>query len=867
MGWLNRLANMIRPTRVSADIDEELRYHINARTADNVAAGMSPEEARADAVRRLGNATVARGRSYEADIFLWLETVLQDLRYGARSLRSNPGVTGVVVLSIALASGASTAIFSVVHTVLLRALPYQDPDRIVMLWGTDTLNGSLENNTSIPNFEDWKNRTRTLEKLASSRESDASFTATGQPDWIEFAWVYGDFFSLMGRRPVLGRTFSIGDLDTHEVVLSNRLWRMQFGASPNVIGRTVKLSGIDFQVVGVMPEGFAFPSEETLLWVPAAALPNWQTRRSERNSGFGPVLARLQPGATLAQARTEMNLINDELTAEYPRDNADRGVRLVPLAAQIHGETVPFMLAILSGAVLLVLLIACANAANLLYARGVVRRQEIAMRSALGAGKGRIVRQLVTESLLLSCLAGALGLPFAALSIRALIALAPRGITRFGEAHIDLPVLIFAFCLSLATGLLFGLAPAIRISQNVSKRQPASGINSRGMSRAFVVAQVGLAVVLLTGAGLLIRSFVAVESVDPGFSTSRVLAATLRFSNALPRDRRVALYREAMTRIGRLPGVRAVGAISTMFFLGDDAKFGLRAVEGRPLESREQWTQMTWATISGEYFQALGVTLIRGRFFSDQDRKDTSPVVIVNETMARRYWPGDDPIGKGIKGFDPRGRNDEWVRVIGVVKDVHSSGLERSPIAQIYETQAQSLDETENLVVHTDASVGSLRDTIRSLDNAAVLRDVSTLGVRLEEQTAPRRFQTVLLSLFAVLALGFAGAGIFAMMHYTVAQRTKEIGIRMAIGASRANVVQMILREGLLLSVVGVGVGLAGSLALSRSIRSLLFEVGPGDPITLGIVSLLLVGIALLACYLPARRATQIDPMVALRCD
>jgi predicted permease len=379
---------------------------------------------------------------------------------------------------------------------------------------------------------------------------------------------------------------------------------------------------------------------------------------------------------------------------------------------------------------------------------------------------------------------------------------------------------------------------------------------------------VGLAVVLLTGTGLLIRSFVAVQSVDPGFRTSRVLAVTLRFSNALPLGRRAALYREAMIRIDRLPGVRAVGAISTMFVLGDEAKFGLRAVEGRPLESREKWTPMTWATISGDYFQALGVPLVRGRFFGDQDTKDTTPVVIINETMARRYWPSGDPIGKGIKGFDPRGRNDDWVRVIGVVKDMHSSGLERSPIAQIYEAQAQSLDETENLVVHTDSSVGGvLRDTIRSLDSTAVLTDLTTPGAQLEEQTAPRRFQTLLLSLFAALALGLAGAGIFATMHYTVAQRTKEIGIRMAIGASRANVVQMILREALLLVAAGVGVGLAGSLALSRSIRSLLFEVGPGDPITLSAVSLLLAGIAVFACYIPARRATQIDPVSALRCD
>jgi predicted permease len=322
-----------------------------------------------------------------------------------------------------------------------------------------------------------------------------------------------------------------------------------------------------------------------------------------------------------------------------------------------------------------------------------------------------------------------------------------------------------------------------------------------------------------------------------------------------------------MTRIGGLPGVRAVGAISTMFYLGSDAKFGLRAVEERPLESREQWTPMTWATISGDYFHALRIPLVSGRFFSDEDTRTTTPVVIINETMARRYWPGDDPIGKGIKGFDARGRNDEWVRVIGIVKDMHSSGLERSPIAQIYETEAQSPDDTENLVVYTDASVGVLRDTIGSLNHSAVLTDVTTMEARLHEQDLPRRFQTLLLSLFAALALGLAGAGIFAMMHYTVAQRTREIGIRMALGASRATVVGMVQHEGLLLVAVGGGIGLAGSLGFSRSIRSLLFEVGPGDPVTLCASSILLTSIALLACYTPARRGTSVDPVVALRCD
>jgi predicted permease len=387
------------------------------------------------------------------------------------------------------------------------------------------------------------------------------------------------------------------------------------------------------------------------------------------------------------------------------------------------------------------------------------------------------------------------------------------------------------------------------------------------MRRAFVVTQVALAVVLLTCAGLLMRSFVAVQSIDPGFRTTRVLSATLRFNSAFPPDRSAALYRAAMNRLRALPQVHAVGAITTMFYLGNDSKFGLRAVEGRALESSQQWTPMTWSTISGDYFQAMGIPLLRGRYFSNDDTKGKTPVVIINETMARRYWPGENPIGKGIKGFDARGRNDEWVRVIGVVRDMHSSGLERLPIAQIYETQAQSFDETSNLVVYTDASVGALREAVESIDHSAVLTNVATLGERLREQNRSRRFQTLLLTFFASLALTLAGSGIFASIHYRVAQQTREIGIRMALGASRATVIAMVLREGFLLVAIGCGIGVIGSLVFSRSIQRLLFAVRPGDPSTLAGVLLLLAGIALIACYIPARRAIRVDPVIALRCD
>jgi predicted permease len=867
MAWFRRLSNTFRPEELRGEIDEELRYHIEARTTQNLAAGMSREEARADALRRFGGAALALDKAHDADTFAWLETILQDLRYGLRNMRSNPFVTVVALLSLSLAICASTAIFSVVDAVLLRALPYKDPERVALLWG-NTLNGGRAN-ASVPNFDDWKRRSRTFEALAMYRDAEASLTVNGDRDWIEYAWVYGDFFRLLGRNPVIGRVFNADSRDPHEVVLSSRLWRSRFGGSTDVIGRTVNLSGIDFQVIGIMPDDFGFPSNETQLWAPAAAVPNWRDRIQDRRGGFGPVIGRLGQGASLNHARAEMQTINAQLVAEYPNENENRagGVSVIPLAAQVHGKTIPFMLAILAGAVLLLLFIACANAANLLLARGAGRRREIALRTALGAGRGRILRQLITESILLSCLAGVLGVTCAAWGVRALVALAPYGIARLDDAQVDARVLAFSLGLSLVTGVLFGLAPALRISQCVDTRRQTAGVESRGMRRTFVVAEIALAVVLLTGAGLLVRSFAAVLSVDPGFQTSRVLTATLRFQNTLPRDQRGTLYREVLAKIGGLPGVSAAGGISAMFYIGDESKFGLRAVEGRLAESPEQWTAMTWSTVSGDYFQALGLPLLRGRLFNHRDTKSASPVVIINETMARRYWPGEDPIAKGIKGFDSRGRNDEWVRVIGVVKDMRSRGLEHTPIAQIYEAQTQSLDETVNLVVRTDASAEMLRSIIRSVDRMAVWTDVTTLDAQLREQNAPRRFQTLLLSIFAALALVLAGAGIFAMMHYSVAQRTQEIGVRMALGARQLQVVRMVLREGLLLIGIGVGIGLLGSLALTRSIRPLLFEVGPSDPLTLIVVSVLLTATGLLACYMPVYRATRVDPMLALRCE
>jgi predicted permease len=867
MAWFDRLANTFRQSKLRDAIGEEMRFHIDSKTEDNIARGMTPEEARREALRSFGGETLATDEARDVNIVAWLETILQDVRYGLRSLRSNPGVSLVALVSLALAIGANTAIFSVVSAVLIRSTPYQEANRIAMIWGANSQTSTQELNTSTPNFEDWRARSHTFENLAGYREAETSFTVSGEPAWIEFAWVYGDFFALLGRSPVLGRTFGSNVEDTHTAVLSHRLWKSRFSGSTDVIGKTVTVGGVDLQVIGVMPEDFRFPRLETELWAPATALPMWQSIRAKRKGGFFSVAGRLRPGITLEQARAEMETISRQLEVAYPVENQYKSVHIVPLAVHVNGATIPFLLTLLFGAVVFVLLIACANVANLLLARGAARAQEFAVRMALGAGRTRLLRQLLTESVLLAGAAGLVALPIAAWSIGALIAIAPHKLARLADARIDGGVLGFSLALSLATGILFGLIPAIRISRDVGQRSHTAGVHSRGLRRAFVIAEVALAVVLVTGAGLLIRSFAAVESVDPGFQSQRVIAATLRFRNELPSERRSALYREATKRLAQVPGVSAVGSVSTMFFSGERDRFGLRAVEGKPGEKQTEWTGLTWSTVDGDYFQALGIPLLRGRFFNDGDIDHTTPVVIINQTMAHRYWPNEDPIGKGLKGFDQRGHNDEWVRVIGVVKDMRSRGLEREPIAQLYEAQGQSHDQTEDVVIRTSASVNALRDVVRSVDKGAVLLNVSTLEGRLREQTAPRRFQMLLVSIFAVLALMLAASGIFGMMHFAVAQRTREIGIRMAMGARPASVLGMVLREGFLLAAAGTAVGLAGAFALARSMRSLLFQVDPGDPMTLGAVAAGLGLIAVVACYLPARHATRVDPMAALRCE
>ena len=788
-----------------------------------------------------------------------------------------------MMLSLALAIGAATAMFSLVNTVLLRPLPVADSDHVVMLWTTNALNGAREQYTSLVNLEDWRARNRSFETLSTYREADGPVLAPNDSravtEWNEYAYVADNLLPMLGRQPVQGRLFTREESESGRpvAVVSYRLWQRLFGGRADVVGQRIDVSGLDCDVIGVMPDDFWFPSKRTQLWLPATLNPRWRSSRADRATRFGPVVARLNPNVTVEAARLEMRAIADQLRNEYPAANRDLSVHVVSLHAQITGATVPFMLSLLLGAVMFVLLIACANVASLQLATGVSRRHEIALRTALGAGHRRIVLQLLTESTMLSLLAGAAGLVLAVGIIRVVAAFGPPAIVRLDELHLDPMMVLFAVGLSFVTAVLFGLAPALRVvheqgpsSLRASSRTMASECGSRGLRSWLVAGEFAVAVMVLTGAGLLIRSFLSVRAVDAGFADRTAITAHVRFHTTLPRARRAQLYREAMDRLSALPGMRAVGAVATMFWSGDTANFGLREVEGRPAESRDQWVALSWTTVSGNYFQAAGIPLISGRYFTDQDRADAAPVVMVNETMARRFWPDDDPVGKRIKGFDPRGVNDQWVTVIGVVRDVRSRGLERSPMGQIFETQTQSLDETENLVLRTAAPAGiatAIRDTIRRLDPTAVVSDIATMERLLDEQGSERRFETAVFGAFGVLAVALAFAGVLSVLHHSVEQRRTELGIRVALGAQRAQLVSLVLREGLRPATCGLIAGIAGSFAVAGLMKSMLFGITPHDPTTLAGVCLVLAAFALMACVVPALRAARVDPIESLRAD
>jgi predicted permease len=815
-----------------------------------------------------------------------METFLQDLRYGLRTLTKKPGFTIVAVITLALGIGANSTIFSVVNGLLLRPLPYQDSDRLAIIWTHSPGANVAQDWPSPGQYAAINSGNNAFEGIAIAHGSNVILTGLGTPERIGAVRTTSIMFSLLGAQPLLGRVFlpeedSPGKPST--AILSYAFWQQQFGGDPNVIGQAVMLNGRSYTVVGVMPAGFSLNYEvmptvgaiaqaDVLLPLPLSA----EDLNNQGDENYN-LLARLKPGITIAQAQAELDSVVNGLEQQYPDYYpASRRFSLSvrPLLEQVVGDVRPALMVLL-GAVGFVLLIACANVANLLLARAAAREKEMAIRTALGARRWRVVRQLLTESVLLAVMGGALGLLIAIWGLDALRSLNPGNIPLLQNVGIDGRVLAFTFAVAMLTGMLFGLAPAVRSSQvnlNESLKEGGRSLVSSGHNRLrnlLVIAEMALSLILLISAGLLIRSFIRVQQVEPGFDAHNVLSLRLSVvgTEYADQSRRKIFYQQLWERIRRLPGVESVGGASILPLSGSIG-WGSVTIEGYTEASGESSIQADQRIASAGYFETMKIPLISGRFFTEQDMKGSMEVAIIDENMARTYWPGADPIGKRLKRGGASS-DAPWMTVVGVAANVKQYALDSDSRVTFYTPHEQALAGTMFVTARTFGDPGSLASAVtneaRAIDPNVPVYDVKTMEQRLSESLARRRFAMIALGLFAAVAMLLAAVGIYGVMSYAVAERTREIGIRMALGAQTSDVLKLVIRQGMVLAIIGVSIGLAGAIGMTRVMSSLLFGVGATDPVTFAALSLLLGGVALLACYLPARRAMNVDPMIALR--
>ncbi|MEJ7576824.1 MAG: ABC transporter permease [Pyrinomonadaceae bacterium] len=807
-----------------------------------------------------------------------MTTLLQDIRFGVRMLLKNPGFTFVAVLALALGIGANTAIFSIVNAVLLRPLPYGEPGKLVMVWMDNRAMGNKEDIHSYPNFVDYRDQNKVFETMAAYRNSSANLTGTGEPERILGAAATASFFNVMRVAPALGRVFTAEeDAQGRDrvIVLGHGLWQRRFGGDKGIVGKEISLNGANRTVLGVMPPDFKFPAKETDYWVPLAPPP---AMMEQRQAYWLNIIGRLRPGVTFEGARAEMETIAKRLEAQYPEVNENFGVNLVTLQDQTVGQVRPALL-ILLGAVLFVLLIACANVANLLLSRASAREREFAIRTAMGAGRGRIVRQLLIESLLLAALSAVLGVLLAVWGLDALKYVLPGDMPRLDQIGVDGRVLAFTLGVSCLTAFLFGLAPAIHASNpNLNEtlkeggRSGSHGVRSRQVRRLLVVSEVALAIMLLVGAGLLIKSFNRLQSIDLGFRTDRLLTMRLQLPATKYREEAQlrAFHRQLQERLDNTPGVESVGA-TTSIFLSKTPNSGVFNIEGRPTPRAGERVEVTVDVVSPNYHQVMGTPLVKGRAFTEQDAETAPMVVIINETFARRFFPVEDPTGKRINyGDETDQTRNPWRTIVGVVADTRRNGFDAEPRPESYVPLAQAPPNVLTYIVRStsaDPSVltASVRNAVREIDPDQPVFDIKTINSLVSDKIAQRRLNTILLGVFAAVALILASVGIFGVMNYTVTQRTHEIGIRLALGAQKADVVKMVVGQGMMLALIGVGVGLFGAFVVTRLMASLLYGVSATDPIVFAAVALLLAAVAVLACYIPARRAMRVDPMIALR--
>ena len=875
-------------------LDEELRYHIEQQTEQNIRLGMNPEEARCAALKAFGGVEQAKERSRDARGVRWLEELWQDLRCGARMLAKNPGFTLIAVITLALGIGANSAIFSVVNSVLLRELPYRDPQRLVMVWSDSPLQqaqtGLTEGPFTAADFRDLRDQNQSFEQMAAFTAHRLNITGGDGPELLGGVSATANLFALLGVEVRLGRVFNPEEDqpgNNRVVVLSDGLWRRRFGSDPKIIGQTISLDNEPYTVIGVAAPDFQFPPKASLpaayqfhpevnFYTPMALTPGeW----SNRGPGFLTAIARLKSKTGFEQAQADVVGIAERLARQYPDSNRNESVRLVLIHQQAVGKTQTALLALL-GAVGVVLLIACANVANLLLARAAARQKEMAIRAALGAGRWRVIRQLLTESLLLAASAGALALLLAVWGVDLLRTMAPDNFPRAGEISVDARVFGFTLVVSMLTGIMCGLIPAIqgsRMDLNETLKDGGRSYDAAGRNRlgsALVVAEVALSMLLLVGAGLMLRSFIRLMSVDPGFDPQNALTMVI----GLPQSKyqppqRAAFFQQLLERLRAAPGVRSVCAVYPPLG-GGEAGAGF-SIEGRPPIAPGEPRLAAPRWVSPDYFKAMKIQLLKGRDFTEGDSINALPVIIINEAMARQYWPNEDPIGKRVASTDDNFWRDKplWREIVGVVKDVRYTALDIEARAQMYTpfTQFPPVFSDRTLMARADGDplklVAAVRGEVQAIDKDQPISHIRTMGELVAGSVSQRRFNLLLLAVFAGLALLLAAVGIYGVISYSVEQRTREIGLRMALGAQTRDVLRLVVKQGMTLTLIGAVIGLIAALGLMRMIKSLLFGVSATDPVTFLVVAPLLAMVALLACYLPARRAMKVDPLVALKAE